>query len=506
MTVFALLATSSPVIIPAADSHAENLDFTVRIAPVLNVNIPTNLVKLNFSPTSSDPIFQSENLAINVTTNYKSGYELQLSASTTDLTRSGAITPADGPTYTPTIPTLAAGEYTESTFTTNHWGIKVNTDASTALTENAYIPFATTNKVSYSTGPVADSNTTVTLAAKTDTDQAAGLYELVLKFTAVPRITGTVGIDDLYYMQDFRYLSATDRTNVLNSMTTNEQYRLIDQRDNNAYFISKLADGKVWMTQNLDHAISSNVTYNHDTTDLGYGDSTVQTWTPSTTATSPATISDAGWVPGTSTGVVTDWSTDGNTARWAEGGTHYIYTDGSNSGATEIYDSESECVAAGHAISECDHYRVGNFYNWAAAVALNSASGITGNKDVAKESICPAGWRLPLGPTGSAGSEFNTLLSLAGVANGTDSGSGDIINVGYQTNGWNKLSTHPLYFTRAGGLWSADYSRTTTVLLYWSATSYNGSLAYHLSALSGGLYPADRSHRGYGFSVRCVAR
>ena len=506
MTVFALLATSSPVIIPAADSHAENLDFTVRIAPVLNVNIPTNLVKLNFSPTSSDPIFQSENLAINVTTNYKSGYELQLSASTTDLTRSGAITPADGPTYTPTIPTLAAGEYTESTFTTNHWGIKVNTDASTALTENAYIPFATTNKVSYSTGPVADSNTTVTLAAKTDTDQAAGLYELVLKFTAVPRITGTVGIDDLYYMQDFRYLSATDRTNVLNSMTTNEQYRLIDQRDNNAYFISKLADGKVWMTQNLDHAISSNVTYNHDTTDLGYGDSTVQTWTPSTTATSPATISDAGWVPGTSTGVVTDWSTDGNTARWAEGGTHYIYTDGSNSGATEIYDSESECVAAGHAISECDHYRVGNFYNWAAAVALNSASGITGNKDVAKESICPAGWRLPLGPTGSAGSEFNTLLSLAGVADGTDTGSGDIINVGYQTNGWYKLSTHPLYFTRAGTLWSADYDSTTSALGYWSATSYNGSHAYHLGAYSGGLYPASRNNRGHGFSVRCVAR
>ena len=92
----------------------------------------------------------------------------------------------------------------------------------------------------------------------------------------------------------------------------------------------------------------------------------------------------------------------------------------------------------------------------------------------------------------------------AGVADGTDYGSSDAINVGYQTNGWYKLSTHPLYFTRAGNLWSTDYYLTTTGLVYWSATSYSSSNAYCLGASSGGLYPADRNHRGYGFSVRCV--
>ena len=91
-----------------------------------------------------------------------------------------------------------------------------------------------------------------------------------------------------------------------------------------------------------------------------------------------------------------------------------------------------------------------------------------------------------------------------GVANGTDSGSGDPINVGYQTNGWNKLSTHPLYFTRAGHLWSDEYGLTTTYPIYWSATSRSSSLAYTLYAHSGALYPANNSNRASGISVRCV--
>ena len=97
-----------------------------------------------------------------------------------------------------------------------------------------------------------------------------------------------------------------------------------------------------------------------------------------------------------------------------------------------------------------------------------------------------------------------SMKAHIGVANGTDSGSGDQINVGYQTNGWYKLSTHPLYFTRAGYLWSDEHRLAATNLLYWSATSYVGSNAYDLFAYSSGLYPAGRDNRGYGFSVRCV--
>ena len=105
------------------------------------------------------------------------------------------------------------------------------------------------------------------------------------------------------------------------------------------------------------------------------------------------------------------------------------------------------------------------------------------------------------------GADFRLeIIDIAGVANGTDTGSGNPINVGYQTNGWHKLSTHPLYFTRAGYLWSDEYRDTATGLSYWSATSYSSSHAYLLSAGSGGLYPAYYNLRASGFSVRCVAQ
>ena len=98
------------------------------------------------------------------------------------------------------------------------------------------------------------------------------------------------------------------------------------------------------------------------------------------------------------------------------------------------------------------------------------------------------------------------MKARIGVTNGTDTGSGDPINVGYQTNGWYKLSAHPLYFTRAGFLWSDEHRSTTINLYYWSATSYNGSYAYSLNASAGGLYPANRDLRGFGISVRCVTQ
>ena len=93
-----------------------------------------------------------------------------------------------------------------------------------------------------------------------------------------------------------------------------------------------------------------------------------------------------------------------------------------------------------------------------------------------------------------------------GVANGTDTGSGGAINVGYQSNGWFKLSTTPLFFTRTGYLWDTEYRDTTTLALYWSATSYSGTNAYTLLAVPSDLYPAVDFDRGHGFVVRCLAR
>ena len=62
----------------------------------------------------------------------------------------------------------------------------------------------------------------------------------------------------------------------------------------------------------------------------------------------------------------------------------------------------------------------------------SSAIGST-RYETATNSICPKGWRLPQGPNGTNGSEFETMLKVAGIANSnnTDNGSGSSVNVGY---------------------------------------------------------------------------
>ena len=532
-----LLATA---VLPSAlpfvkEAHADaNLDFSVSIAPILNINIPKNLVKLNFAPTTSAAIFDEENLAVTVSTNYKSGYDLKLEAASTDLARNSQVTPVDGSPYTPTIPTLAStgSPYTQSSFTVNSWGVKVSTDATADVNTAGYIPFSS-GTIAHSTVPVADSVTNVTLAAKTDITQAAGTYELVLNFTAVPRITQAVTIDDLYYMQDFRFLGSTDRTNVLNSMTEGTQYRLHDQRDEKQYYVAKLCTSKsgntcnqydIWMTQNLDHVIKTDgtVTYDHQTTDLGYGDSQRSSWdVENVSGLAPATIS--AFNSGTTSNVVTGWGNTDTAPRQAEGGDHYVITDPST-GNISIVEGEAGCVALGYTTSQCAHYHIGNYYNWTAAVASTSTNGINTKYKVMPESICPAGWRLPNGLTSDGAetptitqSDFNALLGANGI---TGSGGKDAAgnattngidlygstNVTFATGGFMKMTNNPFYFVRAGYVGSTTLNYFADYGYYWSSTVVDGSLAYFLGFSSGGLWPAYQGSRSGGWSVRCVAR
>ena len=54
---------------------------------------------------------------------------------------------------------------------------------------------------------------------------------------------------------------------VRDSMVVNYQYRLKDQRDGQKYWITKLSDGKVWMTQNLNYYTELDKLYNFDDSD-----------------------------------------------------------------------------------------------------------------------------------------------------------------------------------------------------------------------------------------------
>ena len=329
-------------------------------------------------------------------------------------------------------------------------------------------------------------------------------------------------LGSLTYMQDVAKLSKVERYALIESMPIGEDYTLLDQRDNKKYHFSRLCtqyvgttcvESQVWMTQNLDFVIDTTKTYTHADTDLGWSPAAFDanaTWAPNSTLANPARITNhATGNPGNS---VTGWTNNNNIPYQGEGDDYYIYTSG-NSNTDTILSSLSACTAA-HSESECEHYHVGNYYNWSAAVASNNTSGDTTDLTVMPNSICPAGWRLPNGLTKNSGgttiTELNALALANGITNGTttahSSDSDRWANVGWTTNGFNNFRTSPLYFVRSGAMNGSTLHAYGKDDYLWFSTVRSASWGYNLDLDSGALYPAAQNDRVYGFPVRCLIR
>ena len=120
------------------------------------------------------------------------------------------------------------------------------------------------------------------------------------------------------------------------------------------------------------------------------------------------------------------------------------------------------------------------------------------------------GWRLPQGPNGTNGSEFETMFKIAGIANpnNTDNGSGSAVNVGYIGGSLSgtDMEKSPYYFARSGHVSGTTLGNFTSRGGYWSGSVVSSSNAFYLNYYSSGLYPAYQYRRNYGRSLRCVAR
>ena len=64
------------------------------------------------------------------------------------------------------------------------------------------------------------------------------------------------------------------------------------------------------------------------------------------------------------------------------------------------------------------HYSIGNYYNWTAAVAMNDSSSYTGYEIDAGQSICPAGWMLPVHKNNKS---YDNLMNGLGLIDSTGS-------------------------------------------------------------------------------------
>ncbi len=144
-------------------------EFSIDVsAAALQLTVPEN-VNIVLQPTSSAAVFDSRNLTFNVATNNPTGYVVTMSVPQTAMPHSSLAST--------TLPTLEFPT-TEANFPANKWGYKTTGD---------YNPVALTNNDPAWNGEGATNGTDhiITLAAKVDGAQPAGVYTNTLTFNAV---------------------------------------------------------------------------------------------------------------------------------------------------------------------------------------------------------------------------------------------------------------------------------------------------------------------------------
>ena len=375
------------------------------------------------------------------------------------------------------------------------------------------------------------SSFTTTYSIYTSSSQFAGTYRGQVKYALLHPYKN----DNVISLEDSFALFGKDK--ILMEGTTNEYYamqdmssdicdtaalvnevsrtQLIDIRDNKLYWVAKLEDGKCWMTSNLDLEIgNTNMPLNSNTTDIsttasgsgiyaaGYTEQDgVWTWNPVSTAITSnyyidnTTVKPSAW-PTNNTGHTTPYS--------LEGGDTYYYTSNTTGDDTR-YNSLQACKNASHTEDECKRYFAGNYYNWTAAIASNNSTNIGSTVgEIASNSICPKGWRLPnASQTDNVNNEFGRMLYGEGITAALSNGNN---SVGYTIGGFNKLRSNPYYFVRSGSINGGTLGGSGFYGIYWSSAVGSSTYAYTLDFNGTDISPARNNVRYNGRSVRCVAR
>ncbi|MBR2543080.1 InlB B-repeat-containing protein [Candidatus Saccharibacteria bacterium] len=412
---------------------------------------------------------------------------------TVEFNGNGGVTANSETTYTQIIPEDVPTNLNPNTFTrTNYTFAGWTTNADGTGTS-----YANEAEVTNLTG----TEQTIVLYAKWDMNIAQSYAE-----AGKQKIT--VGSNSYYKMQDMDN-TICGRVTVLDEPG---QTQLIDVRDNKIYWATKLQDGHCWMTQNLDLNLSTSTALTNQDTDLN----TVTSWTPARSTINAVTNAST-------SGSITGWANDYNTPYSVDTGDYYW------NNATFYPSANCSYTVGGVQYQGCNyvtkadanwknyfsttpyasngaHGHVGNYYNWSAAIATNDTSSITTDtyNNIAnnpKNSICPRGWRLPTvsgqTPTYETNGSPNDFARLAYLY------ANYIGNAYISSEGLEKA---PLYIIRHGYVYANMLFGAGDSEYYWSSTVSSATLARNPRFYSEAIYPEYEYYRGYGFSLRCLAR
>lgn len=439
-----------------------NADVTTKISLILSQE------QMNF--TFEDGAFQSGGVTITGSTNSSRGYKISVQANLpyTEL-KHQKVTILDN------IPAIAE-PMQSSAFPESGWGY--STDAT------LFKPLTIEPATAFETAVNGRVDHTFTTGIKASTTLPAGIYTNELLFSIVANPTAT-SLEMAYEdsgaervtVGDEQYFTMQDMTPEICAMADDipSEIQAVDVRDNKLYWITKLADGHCWMTQNLDLDIDQSVTLTADTTNF----KTIDSWTPSNES------------------MINKDTTVGVFSNKKE---PFVYDPGDMYGYSNRQPRSYPFEESG------THGHLGNLYTWAAAVATNDASIYVEPTNIPPNSICPKGWRLPTLSKNDyriarSDNEYGRLNYL--------------YNEGLCTTNAGLISA-PLYFTMPGLSFGyyGNYSYAGSWGHYWTSTfpsreNYESIYTLQITPtmLNGTVDLTDprTDSRSDGNSIRCIA-
>ena len=309
--------------------------------------------------------------------------------------------------------------------------------------------------------------------------QPAGTYTGQVKYTMVhpynrvaPEEPMGLCEDSYTCMQQQTSASLAQKLPNIGDTTT-----LYDARDNQAYKVAKLADGKYWMTENLNIAGGTALSSEDTDFESTYTLPTTNGWT----VTDGKLVLPASAIKNDADNNLTDntqFSTDNHA---------YVFNSS----------NKENCGAEGQD-TPCYSY-----YSWDAAT-LGSGRDIETDNTDADYSICPKNWRLPTSrysnpfdDTIASGSDYYILATNYGMSAGRWMQS---TNNFYIQAGPGTTANFLLAGVYSGGLFSGSNTGG-----YLSSTSVSGSadtrfLYFRSSSVGSALIGSY----GSGFAVRCL--
>ena len=423
-----------PALPQTAQAEEAESKVSLSVAPVISLSLQ-DTVAVEVTPTQ-DGTFRSNTATLSISTNNETGYSLYMA------TGNGKNTlTSQNPSISNVISAVNGGEdgVASANFGNNTWGYNLSQEAVSDTTAYKAVPTATGDTALITTESPTEADTyNLTFGTKVDTSLPSGTYsnDVVVSVVANPAFVPV--FDGIQTMQEMTSTICADAAE-------NDTAQLTDTRDGKKYWVTKLADGNCWMTQNLDLDLSTDVPLTPDSSDV------VRTWVPTVN---------------TSTTIFDNADSDGA----------YSYDPDTTVGSTGL--------------------SLGNYYQYNAATAGTLSTSTTGGQ-TSLNSICPRNWRLP------SKDDFGGLTSLRqaehGVYEGLFYGQATLPGYwtvgGYLRTGWGE--------NPGDGLLEGEIKHES-VGFYWinDEDSYIVRLAYMPFVVD----PDDMYDFYSGIPVRCIAR